>query len=80
MYTWDEIYELADGSACGSPALRAKDSARNELRKYIFMETGNDIEKDEIPEESIDTFLDKHGKMLLFDKTGHLRALIEHVR
>lgn len=27
-YTWDEIYERAEGAACGEPALRAKDEAR----------------------------------------------------
>lgn len=30
--TWNEIYEVADGAACGDDTLKAKDEARHQVR------------------------------------------------
>lgn len=74
-YTWDEIYERADGSACGSQELKAKDHARYELQQLILQETGADIETEESPEEAIDQYLEglwqNQGKHIMFDESGN---------
>ena len=57
LYTWDELYERADGSACGNPKLRAKDNAREILAVIIEKETGICIDDLEIPEEGMNNRL-----------------------
>lgn len=37
--TWNEIYEAADGAACGDDTLKAKDEARHQVR-CLAMELG----------------------------------------
>jgi len=71
-YTWDELYERADGCACGSPELKAKDEARWKLRELIKYRTGTDIEQCEIPEEEIDRFLEQSEETFYFNRNGHL--------
>lgn len=70
LFTWDELYERADGKAYGSPELRAKDTARWELSAIIKTETGVDIEECEIPEDAIDYFLEHQKVEYLFDEDG----------
>lgn len=72
LYTWDDLYERADGAACGEPELNAKDNARWELAEIIKEATDIDIEKCEIPEEEIDWFLENNDMEYLFDEDGHL--------
>lgn len=68
--TWDEIYTLADGSACGSQALKRKDAARY-AADCVAVDNGyGDPEMAEIPEEVIETVCNKEG--LLFDLNGNL--------
>lgn len=71
-YTWDEIYERAEGCACGEPNLRAKDNARAILTEIIFEVTGANIDDCEIPEEEIEIFLESSNKKYLFDEDGNL--------
>ena len=71
-YTWDDLYERADGCVFLSPELCAKDRARENLRTIITEEAGYDIETCECPEEEIDTFLWKREKQILFDENGNL--------
>lgn len=70
LYTWDDLYERAEGKGCGDPELKAKDNARWKLAEIIKEEYGIDIEECESPEEEIDWFLDKND-IYLFDKDGH---------
>lgn len=77
LYTWDELYERADGTGFGDPELTAKDEARAELTIIIEAVCGYNIDACEIPEEEIDRFLDNANKEFLFDENGNLVKLVD---
>lgn len=70
-YTWDDLCERADGEAFGSPALKAKDEARWQIRAVILEMSGHDIEKEESPEEEVENFLAEHPEYDNFDERGN---------
>lgn len=70
MYSWNEIYERADGAACGEPTLKAKDEARFQVGKLMVRNGEKDPEKEEIPEESIEEYCDRYG--IRFDDRGNI--------
>lgn len=72
LYTWDNLYEKADGTGFGDPELTAKDEARAELTIIIEAVCGYNIDDCEIPEEEIENFLEKSDKEYLFDERGNL--------
>lgn len=72
LYTWDDLYERADGSAYGDPELKAKDNARFILTEIIKELKGYDIDECECPEEEIDWFLEESDEVYLFDEDGNL--------
>jgi len=72
LYTWDELYVRAEGSACGSPELDAKDNARWYLTQLIKEKTGVDIDECEIPEEEIESFLKSQDSVYWFNNNGTL--------
>ena len=72
LYTWDELYERAEGKGFGEPELSAKDNARWELTE-IIKEVEYNIDDCEIPEEEIESFLEKSDKEYLFDENGQLK-------
>lgn len=76
LYTWDDLYERADGAGFGDTELTAKDEARAELTIIIEAVCGYNIDDCEIPEEEIDNFLENANKEFLFDEYGHLKKLI----
>ena len=70
MFTWDEIWQRADGFGYGSAELTAKDEARYQLGIWILESEGYDIEECECPEEEIDWYLETHEAY--FDENGNL--------
>lgn len=70
--TWDKLCERADGEACGSPALKAKDEARGQVRELILYKEGYDIEDRESPEEEIENFLAEYPGYDKFDNRGNM--------
>lgn len=69
-YTWDEIYQRADGCCFGEDNLNAKDNARENVR-WLALEWGeDDLEKAECPEDEVDYYCDKYN--ILFDENGHI--------
>ena len=58
--TWNEIYERADGTCCGDFKLRAKDTARWEVRELVLEKEDYDIETAECPEDEVDYYCDLH--------------------
>lgn len=73
FYTWDDLYQRAEGAACGEPELNAKDNARWILTEIIKEITGVDVDECEIPEEAIEKFLEESDREYLFDEDGNLR-------
>lgn len=71
-YTWDEIYDRAIDCACGSPELKAKDTARYDMKDIIKKETGEDIDKAEVPEDVIEDFLRASNFTYLFNENGNM--------
>lgn len=71
--TWDEIYERADGAACGDSALKAKDEARGQVRNLMVDLGCPDPEQDEIPEESIEEYCWKMN--IDFDDCGNIISI-----
>lgn len=54
--TWNEIYEAADGAACGDDTLKAKDEARHQVR-CLAMELGSpDLDNADCPEEAVEDY------------------------
>ena len=69
-YTWDEIYQRADGCGFGEDNLKAKDNARENVR-WLALELGeDDLEKAECPEDEVDYYCNKYN--ILFDENGHI--------
>ena len=76
--TWDEIYEAADGKACGEWELKRKDTARYEVVCFVEDNFGINLETEcENVEEEIDYYVEKYG--IIFDKEGKIidRFLVE---
>ena len=69
LYDWDELYERADGSACGDPELNAKDEARNWLEGFLE-EDGIELEWLESVEEEIDSWLARQSFVPMFNEDG----------
>lgn len=69
-YTWDELYERADGKAFMEPELKAKDEARGQVGQYAIEHGYEDPEDTEIPEERIEDYCNMFG--LLFDENGNI--------
>ncbi len=71
LFSWNNIYEKAMDASFGDPELKAKDTARWQVR-YLALEIGEeDPELNEIPEESIEYYCEKYN--VLFDKYGNIR-------
>ena len=76
--TWNEIYEAADGKACGEWELKRKDTARYEVVCFVEDNFGINLETEcENVEEEIDYYVEKYG--IIFDKEGKIidRFLVE---
>ena len=71
-YDLNDLYERADGTACGDSKLRAKDNARAVLEEIIKEKTGIDINTCEIPEEEIERFLEESDEKYWFNEDGNL--------
>lgn len=69
-YTWDEIYERAEGAAYGEPALRAKDEARWQVRWYAIDHGEDDLEELKIPEYGVEDYVNKYN--IMFDEYGNI--------
>ena len=52
-YTWNEIYEAAEGCGCGESGLRAKDNARENVRCLALERGEADLEEAECPEDEV---------------------------
>ena len=72
VFTWDDLYDRADGKGFGTPELKAKDNARWELENIILQKTGLDVNTCEVPEDAIENFLSKQNEKYLFDENGNL--------
>lgn len=72
LYTWDDLYERADGKGHWEPELKAKDNARWILTGIIEELKGYNIDECECPEEEIENFLWESDKEYLFDEDGNL--------
>lgn len=70
MYSWDEIYERAEGAACGDCRLKAKDEARWQVGRLMVENEEPDPENDECPEESIEEYCYRHD--IRFDEIGNI--------
>lgn len=68
--TWDEIYEAADGKACGEWELKRKDTARYEVIDFVEENFGINIEECEIVEDEINYYANKYG--IVFDEEGKI--------
>lgn len=69
-YTWDEIYEAADGCCFGENNLKVKDNARENVRCLALEYGEDDLENAECPEDEVDYYCDKYN--ILFDENGHI--------
>ena len=76
FYTWDDIWQLAEGRPCGHPDLNRYDVARGTMRDCILASDGIDIEdrkKVECAEDYIEDFISRRGlNTVYFDDYGHL--------
>lgn len=82
--SWDEIYFLAEDSACGSAPLKRKDTARGAVDDYAIARGYENPEGFECPEEEIericnedDLLFNMSGDIVSCNKTGN-PSLCEH--
>ena len=68
--TWDDICDLADGTAFGDPELKAKDSARAHVGDFAVSRGLPDPEDDEIPEETIEDLCKEYS--IRFNDLGEI--------
>lgn len=69
-YTWDEIYERANGCCFGENNLKVKDNARENVRCLAIEYGEDDLENAECPEDEVEHYCDKYN--ILFDEMGHI--------
>lgn len=69
-YTWNEIYEAADGCCFGENYLKVKDNARENVRCLALEYGENDLEKAECPEDEVEYYCNKYN--IRFDENGHI--------
>lgn len=69
-YTWDEIYERADGEPHLSTKLKAKDTARQNVSLFGLEYDGINIEELEVPEDGVDDLCEKYN--IRFDEDGNI--------
>ena len=69
-YTWNEIYEAADGCCFGENNLKVKDNARENVRCLALEYGENDLEKAECPEDEVEYYCNKYN--IRFDENGHI--------
>lgn len=71
--TWNEIYEAADGAACGDGTLKAKDEARHQVR-CLAMELGSpDLDNADCPEDAVEDYC--NAMKIQFDECGNIVGL-----
>ena len=71
-YTWDDLYQRADGAACGEDVLKAKDEARWQVRNFAMEHGEIDPETAECPEDLVSAYCEKH--VIRFDEHGNIIA------
>ena len=71
--TWNEIYKRAEYAGCGDPELKAKDTARWKVGILVDDLTGYDIEKDDIPEDTVEDIC--YRLNIRFDEEGNIVSI-----
>lgn len=71
--TWDEIYDRADGAACGDSSLKAKDEARHQVRCLMMNLGASDLDNAECPEDAVENYCDAMN--VQFDECGNITGL-----
>lgn len=71
--TWDEIYDRADGAACGDSSLNAKDEARHQVRCLMMDLGAADLDNAECPEDVVESYCDAMN--IQFDECGNITGL-----
>lgn len=71
--TWDEIYDRADGAACGDSSLKAKDEARHQVRCLMMDLGASDLDSAECPEDAVENYCDAMN--IQFDECGNITGL-----
>lgn len=69
-YTWDDLYDRADGAACGEDTLEAKDEARWQVRCFAMEHGEEDLEEAGCPEDEVDYYCNKYN--ILFNENGSI--------
>lgn len=80
ILTWDEIYRAAEGKTFGDSDLKVYDNARSYIESYAMEHYGIDIEKEEIPEETIDDFIKVHPELDRFNESGQMLVMNENYK
>ncbi len=73
LYTWDGIYDRANGKGYGDDELTAKDNARWNVRNLAINNGYSDLEETECPEDMVEFYCEEFD--ILFDENGNI---IEH--
>ena len=73
LYTWDDIYDRADGKGYGDDELMAKDNARWNVRNLAINNGYPDLEETECPEDMVEFYCEEFD--ILFNEDGNI---VEH--
>ena len=69
-YTWDDLYDRADGAAFGEDTLKAKDEARWQVRCFAMELGEDDLENAGCPEDTVEDYCKKYD--IWFDERGNI--------
>lgn len=69
-YTWDDLYNTAIGACCGDGVLKAKDTARWEVKTFAIELGKPDLDEAECPEDEIEDYCAEYH--IKFDIYGHI--------
>jgi hypothetical protein len=73
LYTWDDVYDRADGKRYGDDELTAKDNARWNVRNLAINNGYPDLEETECPEDMVEFYCEEFD--ILFNEDGNI---VEH--
>lgn len=69
-FRWNELFDRANGKSWFNDELKAKDEARNQVRKLVLSKGYEDLDGAECPEDEVDSYcrifdvrFDEHGNI-----------------
>lgn len=84
VYSWNDLYDRAIDMPCGSPELKAKDNARDQVKYFALERDYKNPDRFECPEDIIedyckmwDIFFDENGNIVESNFENEVRKIVK---